>query len=94
MECERLVQQASDAKDEEAAHLVEHASAKEMAKLKRSVTAKNPLNKTMQAKLGAALQEVEATKNVLATAEDERDMTSEKMESVMVELNATHKALI
>jgi hypothetical protein len=65
-----------------------------MAKLKREVTAKNALNKTMQAKLGAALQEVEATKEALATAEDERDMTSEKMESVMVELNATNEALI
>jgi hypothetical protein len=48
----------------------------------------------IQAKLGAALQGVKATKKALATAEDERDMTSEKMESAIVELNVTNEALI
>jgi hypothetical protein len=90
MECDRLVEQASDTKDKEAPPLLDDAIAREMAKLKQKVTAKNALNKTMQATLAAALQEVEATKKALATAEDERDMTSEKIESVMVELNATN----
>jgi hypothetical protein len=37
---------------------------------------------------------VEATKKALATAEDEGDMTSEKIESAMVKLNATNEVLI
>jgi hypothetical protein len=51
-EWDRLTQQASDTKDEEAPSMVDDAIAKEMAKLKREVTAKNALNTTMQAKLG------------------------------------------
>jgi hypothetical protein len=96
-ECGRLAQpqQASDdVTDQAAPPLVDDATARELAKLKREVTVKNALNKSMQARLGAALQEVEATKKALATAEDERDMTSEKMELAMVELNATNEALI
>jgi hypothetical protein len=46
----------------------------------------------VQAKLGAALQEVEATKQALATTEFVRDMTSEKMELAMVEQNDTNEA--
>jgi hypothetical protein len=49
IECDRLVQQASDAKDKKAPPLVDDAMAKEMVMLKREVTTKNALNKAMQA---------------------------------------------
>jgi hypothetical protein len=47
VECDRLAQQASDVKDEEVPPLVNDAIAKEMAKLKRQVTAKIALNNMM-----------------------------------------------
>jgi hypothetical protein len=75
--CDRLAQHASDDMKEDAVPLLfDDATAKEMVKLKREITAKNALNKSMQTKLGAALQEVEETKKVLATTEDKRDMIS------------------
>jgi hypothetical protein len=75
--CDRLAQHASDDIKEDAVPLLfDDATATEMVKLKREITAKNALNKSMQTKLGAALQEVEETKKVLATTEDKRDMIS------------------
>jgi chromosome segregation ATPase len=94
-ECDRLAQHASnDIKDDVVPLLFDDATTKEMVKLKREITAKNMLNKSMQTKLGTALQEVEKTKKALATTEDERDMISEQMDSAMLEVNATNEALI
>ena len=90
-----MAQHASDdIKDDAVPLLLDDASAKEMFKLKREITAKNALNELMQAKLGAALQEVEETRKALATTDDKRDMIREQMDSTMMELNATNKALI
>jgi len=93
-EWDRLVQQAADIKDRATLLFVDNVITKEMVKLKSEITAKNTLNMSMQAKLRPATQDVKATKNALATAEDGRDVTSEKMESAMVELNATNEATI
>ena len=93
-ECDRLAHHASDdINDDSVPLLLEYATAKEMVKLKREITTNNALNQSMQAKLGAALQDVEETSKVLATNEDERDMMSEQMDSTMMELNATNLAL-
>jgi hypothetical protein len=94
-ECDRMAQHASDnIKDDAVPLLFDDATAKEMVKLKREISTNNVLNKSMQAKLGAALQEVEKTKKALATAEDERDMICEQMDSATMEVNSTNKALI
>lgn len=59
-ECDRLVQPASDdIKDSTVPLLFDGATVKEMVRLKREITAKNAFNKSIEAKLGAALQEVE-----------------------------------
>ena len=93
-ECDRLAHHASDdINDDSVPLLLEYATAKEMVKLKREITTNNALNQSMQAKLGAALQDVEETSKVLATNDDERDMMSEQMDSTMMELNATNLAL-
>jgi hypothetical protein len=93
--CDRLAQHASDdIKDDAVPLLFDDATAMEMVKLKREITAKNVLYKLMQSKLGAALPEVEETKTALATTKDERDMISEQMDSAIIELNATNEALI
>jgi hypothetical protein len=94
-ESDRLAQHASnEIKDDVIQLLFDDATAKEMVKLKREITAKNMLNKSMQTKLDTALQEVEKTKKALAKTEDERDMISEQMDSTMLEVNATNEALI
>lgn len=48
----------------------------------------------MQAQLGAALQKVIELQEILATTLDERDMISEQLQLLMMELNATNEALI
>jgi hypothetical protein len=59
-ECDRLAQHASnDIKDDVVQLLFDDATAKEMVKSKREITAKNIPNKSMQTKLDTALQEVE-----------------------------------
>ena len=94
-ECDRLAQHASnDINDDAVPLLVDDATAEEIVKLKGEISAKNALSKSMQAKLGAALQEVEETKKVLAIAEQKRDMISKQMESAMMELSATNEAVI
>ena len=90
-----MAQHASnDIWDDAVPLLVDHATTKELAKLKREITAKNALSRSMQAKLDAALQQVEETNKALATSKNERDLISEQMESAMMELNATNEALI
>jgi len=72
-ECDSLAQYASDdIKDNAVSLLFDGATAKKMVKLKRQITARTVLNKSMQATLGAALQEVKETKKVLVTTEYER----------------------
>ena len=94
-ECYRSAQHASDdIKDNAPPLLVDDATANETVKLKQVITAKKALSKSMQATLGAALQEVKETKKALATTEDKRGMISEQMEWAMMELNATNEALI
>jgi len=48
----------------------------------------------MQAKLGAAIQEVNVTKQALAMSKDNSDRTSEQMESAMMEPHANKEAFI
>jgi len=68
VECNRLPHQGSDdIKDHAVPFLVNYATAKEMVKLKWLITAKNRLSKSMLAKLGATLQEIEETKKTLTT---------------------------
>jgi len=91
----KLEQHASDdIKGNAVPHLFGNSTTKEMVKLKQAITAKNALNKSMQTKLGAALQEVEETKKALATTEDERCMITEQMNFATMELNVTNEALI
>jgi len=93
-ECNSLAQKAYGIKDKAATPQVDNAIPKELAKLKHGVTDKNVLNKSMQPKLLIAVQQVEANKQALSTADDEKDTSNETMESSVVELNATNKALI
>jgi hypothetical protein len=89
-ECNGLAQNTSDnIQDNAVPSLVDNATTKEMLKLKPEITTKNVLSKLMQAILGAAILASKEIKKPLPTTEDERDMSTEQMESAMMQLNAT-----
>jgi hypothetical protein len=89
-ECNGLAQNTSDnIQDNAVPSLVDNATTKEMVKLKPEITTKNVLSKLMQAILGAAILASKEIKKPLPTTEDERDMSTEQMESAMMQLNAT-----
>ena len=57
--------------------LVDDSTVKKMINTKPEITAKNLHSKSMESKLGTALQEVKESQISLATTDDERDMISE-----------------
>jgi len=59
--------------------LVDNATANGMVKLKCEITNKNVLTKSMQAKLGSVLQDVEESNEGLPTTGDGVDMIRERM---------------
>ncbi|KAF8535859.1 CHAT domain-containing protein [Trichophaea hybrida] len=65
-----------------------------MVKLRRELVTKSTLNMSMQAKLGAALQVIAATKKAMEAVEDEQDMISECMEPSLTKLRTTNEDLI
>jgi len=78
VKCDRLAPHAMEDINEYGVPLViNDATANVMVMLKQQCSAKIALSKSMQAKLNTAWQEVDATKKVLATSDNNRDIISE-----------------
>lgn len=86
-QCNRLAQHASDDLKHDAVPLLaNNATAKQMVKHTLQITAHNGLSKSMEAKLGATIKEVNVTQQPLEITEDER--MNKQIESAMMEMNA------
>lgn len=90
-----MAQHASnDIKDDAVPLLADDATGNTIVKLKREVTAKIVLSKSMQVKPVAATQDVKDIKKALAITNDESDMISAQMELAMMQMITTYEAFI